>query len=94
MIRVAAHDGMILELAEATCERDVLGARDVLVAQEQHAVLEQQRPDLGEQRVVARRVAEIDVEELGTDVARELLGSHGLERARAYVRRRAGRRFT
>ena len=55
MLGVAAGDRMILELAEAARERDVLGARDVLVAQEQHLVLEQQRPDLGEQVVVARR---------------------------------------
>ncbi len=40
---------MILELAEAPREGDVLGARDVLVAQEQHLVLEQQRLDFAEQ---------------------------------------------
>jgi hypothetical protein len=37
---------MVLELAEVPRERDVLRARDVLVAEEQHAVLEQQRADL------------------------------------------------
>ena len=52
---------MILERAEAPGESDVLGASDVLVAEEQHLVLEQQRPDLGEQGVVARGVAEVDV---------------------------------
>ena len=43
MVRVAADDRMVLELAEAARERDVLGTRDVLVAQEQDLVLEQQR---------------------------------------------------
>ena len=38
-------------------EGDVLGAGDVLVAEEQHLVLQQQRLDLGEQLVVARRAS-------------------------------------
>ena len=73
MIGIAADDRMVLELAEAARERDVLGARDVLVAQEQHLVLEQQRADLGEQRVVARGVAEVHVGELGADRAGQRL---------------------
>ena len=47
ILGIAAGDRMVLELAEVPRERDVLGARDVLVAEEQHAVLEQQRADLG-----------------------------------------------
>ena len=70
MVAVAADHRVILELAEATREGDVLGAREVLVAQEQHLVLEQERPDLGEQRIVARRVAEVDVVQLGADARR------------------------
>ena len=54
MVRIAARDRMVLEFAEAPREGDVLGARDVLVAEEQHLVLEQQRADLGER---ARRRA-------------------------------------
>ena len=55
MVGVAAERRVILERAEPLGERDVLGAGDVLVAQEQHLVLEQQCADLGEQGVVARR---------------------------------------
>src|SRR6185369_12591915 len=51
MIRIAAGDRVILELAEALRERDMLGARDVLVAQEQHAMLDEERTDLGEQGI-------------------------------------------
>ena len=36
---IAAGDRMVLELAEVAREGDVLGARDVLVAEEQHLVL-------------------------------------------------------
>ena len=64
---------MILELAEVARERDVLGARDVLVAEEQHPVLEQQRADLRDEPGVARRDAEVDVGELGADRAGQRL---------------------
>jgi hypothetical protein len=40
---------VVFEVAEVAGERHVLGARDVLVAEEQHLVLEQQRADLGHQ---------------------------------------------
>ena len=39
MIGIAAGDRMILELAEMAGERDVLGARNVLIAEEQYLVL-------------------------------------------------------
>ena len=41
MIGIAAGDRMILERAEALGERDVFGARDVLIAQEQDLMPEQ-----------------------------------------------------
>ena len=50
MLRVAAGDRVVFQLAEVAREGDVLGARDVLVAEEQHPVLEQQLADLGDQR--------------------------------------------
>jgi hypothetical protein len=53
MVRIAANDRMVLELAEVTRESDVLRARDVLVAEEQHAVLEQQRANLGDETGVS-----------------------------------------
>ena len=80
VVGIAAGDRMILELAEVPRERDVLRARDVLVAEEQHLVLEQQRADLGEQRGVARGDAEIDVGELGADRAGERLDLDGSAR--------------
>ena len=46
MIRVATGDGMIFQLAEVARERDMLGGRNVLVAEEQNLVLQQQRADL------------------------------------------------
>ena len=73
IFRIAAHHRVVLERAEAPREGDVLGPGEVLVAQEQHLVLEQERFDLREQGVVARRVAEIDVDELGSDGAGQRL---------------------
>jgi hypothetical protein len=64
---------MVLELAEVTRERDVLGPRDVLIAEEEHAVLEQQRANLGDEAGVARRDTEVDVEQLGADRAGQRL---------------------
>ncbi len=61
MIRVAADHGVILELAEAEREAHMLSARDVLVAQEQHLVLEQRGPDLGEQAIVVHGVCQVHV---------------------------------
>ena len=46
MVGIAPGHRVILELAEMARERDVLGPRDVLIAEEEHAVLEQQRADL------------------------------------------------
>ena len=59
MLGIAAGDRMVLELAEVAREGHVLGARDVLVAEEQHLVLEQQGADLGHQAGVARGGAEV-----------------------------------
>jgi hypothetical protein len=67
MVGVAAGDRVALELAEMAREGDVLGARDVLVAEEQHPVAQQQASDLGDQRRLARGDAEVDVRELGAD---------------------------
>ena len=39
MLRIAAGDRMVFQLAEAAREGHMLGARDVLIAQEQHAML-------------------------------------------------------
>ena len=73
IFRIAAHHRVVLERAEAPREGDVLAPGDVLVVQEQHLVPEQERFDLREQIVVARRVAEIDVDELGSDGAGQRL---------------------
>jgi hypothetical protein len=51
----------------------VLGARDVLVAEEQHAVAQQQGADLGDQAVVLRRGAEVQVRQFGADRAGQRL---------------------
>ena len=73
MIRVAACDRMVFEFAEMPGESDMLGAGDVLVAEEQHLVLQEQGPDLGDQGRVAAGCAEIDVLKLRSDRAGELL---------------------
>jgi hypothetical protein len=62
---------VILELAEMAGEGHVFGARDVLIAEEQHLVLEQQGADLGHQLGRARGEAQVDICQLGADGAGE-----------------------
>ena len=56
---------MILQLAEVACEGHMLDAADVLVAEEQHAVREQQAVDLVHQLGRARGGAEVGGVDLG-----------------------------
>ncbi len=67
ILRIAARDRMVFELTEVAGERHVFGARDVLVAEEQHAVLQQQRTDLGHQRGVARGDTQVHIRKLGPE---------------------------
>ncbi len=89
MVRVAAGHRVVFQLAEVAGEGHVLGARDVLVAEEQHLVLQQQRADLGHQAGVARSDAQIDIAKLGADGAGQRLDP---DRAgqRCWSRPRAG----
>ena len=73
MIRVAAGHRMILELAEVAREGHVVGAADVLVAEEEHLVLQQQRADLAHEVGVARGLADVDVQDLRADRAGQRL---------------------
>src|SRR5262249_48514192 len=54
VVRITPGHRMVFELPEAPGEGDVFGARDVLVAEEQDPVFQQQGPDLGKERVVNR----------------------------------------
>jgi hypothetical protein len=56
-----AGQGVVLEYAKAAGEGGVLGIGDVLVAQEQHLVFEQQGPDFGEQAVVPGRFGQVHI---------------------------------
>jgi hypothetical protein len=58
---------VVLEWAEALGEGDVLAAGDVLIADEQHLVLQQQRLELGEERLVPGGLSQADVAQLGSD---------------------------
>ena len=80
IVRIAAGDRMVLELAEVPRERDVLGTRDVLVAEEHDLVLEQQRADFGDELGVARGDTQVHVAELGADRARQRFDLDGAAR--------------
>ncbi|MCY1378308.1 hypothetical protein D9M69_659320 [compost metagenome] len=80
MLGVAADHGVVLELAEVAGEGDVLGAREFLLAEEQHLVLQQQRADLGRQAGVARGFGQRHVAQLGADGA-----GHGVDLEAARV---------
>src|SRR6516225_7882427 len=77
MIRVATRYGVIFKLAEIARERDVLGATDVLIAEEQNLVLQQQRSDLFHKTTVTRCNSEIDVADLCTNRARQRFDPRG-----------------
>ncbi len=83
MIGVAAHHRVVLERAEVACEGNVLGASDVLIAEEQHAMLDQQGPDLGHECGVARCGTEAHVGQFGSNRASQGFDPDaGFERAR------------
>src|SRR4051795_2663969 len=67
VVRIAADDRVVLEGTEPLGEGNVLATGDVLVADEEHLVLQQQRPELGEERVVPRGLGQADVAQLGAD---------------------------
>jgi hypothetical protein len=69
MIRIAAGHRMIFELAEMARERHVFGARQVLIAEEQDLVGQQQRPDGFHQFRITRRNAQVDVDDFRADRA-------------------------
>ncbi len=73
VVRVAADDRMALEFAETARKGHMRGAADVLIAEEQHAMLQQQRSDLGDQAVVLRGRRQAHVAEFCADGAGELV---------------------
>ena len=88
---VARQRVVAVELAEAAAELDVLLARDVLVAEEQDAVIEKRLVDFAEESFA--HVRDVDVAHLGAERVRELaqLESHGFLREpsrQAYRERR------
>jgi hypothetical protein len=72
MIRVATRYGVIFKLAEIPRERDVLGATDVLIAEEQNPVLEKQSSNLRHETSVPCCDPEIDVADLRANGACQL----------------------
>ncbi|MND54279.1 hypothetical protein D3C80_453360 [compost metagenome] len=77
MLRITAGHRMILQLAEAPGEGHVLGAGDVLITQEHHAVLEQLGTNLGKQTIVMHRVGQVDADQFGANAAGQLFDFHG-----------------
>ena len=66
MIGPALDEGVGVELAEAATKGDLLFRCQLLVAEEQHVVLEERPSDLGD-RLVARAVGEIDPLDVRTE---------------------------
>src|SRR5688572_8549104 len=83
MVRIATRHRMIFKLTEMPGKRHMLRPRDVLIAEEYHLVLEQQRLDLGDQLRLAGGHAQIDVAQLCADGAGELLDLDRAERGGA-----------
>jgi hypothetical protein len=77
VLGVAAGDRVVLQRAEPLGERDVLGTGDVLVAEEEDLVLEQQVLQLGEQVVARGDVGEAHATHLGADEGGEPMHLEG-----------------
>ena len=73
---MAARNGMILKPAETLGKGNMIGALDVLIAQEEHLVPEQFGLDGPEQVVVARRFGKVHAFEFRADMAGELFDFH------------------
>ena len=86
MVRVAAGDRVVLQVAEAARECHVLRAGDVLVPQKDHPVLEQRSLELGEQVIVPAGVSQMDAADLGADGGGQWTDVHefllGMQRGR------------
>ncbi|MNP39633.1 hypothetical protein D3C76_1332180 [compost metagenome] len=80
VVGVAADHRVVLQLAEAPGERYMLGVADVLVAQEQHAVLEQLLANFGEQPIVMDGVGQVQADQFRTDGAGQLFDLHDVAR--------------
>ena len=76
---------MDVQLAEQPAEAEMLGRREVLVAEEDDQVLRQRAVQLVH-RPVGQRLGEIDAADLRTDDGRELVHRHGF----IGLRRRGG----
>ena len=76
MVRVAAKHRMVFQLTEAPGEGHVIGATDVLVPEEQHAMLEQLGTDLSEQARVMNGIGKVDAGKLGANVTGKLFDLH------------------
>ncbi|MNF68675.1 hypothetical protein D3C84_505380 [compost metagenome] len=70
---MARRQGMGFQLGELRSEMLLLHRGDVLVAEEQHFVLEPQRADFRDHARVLGCVGQTDVAELGADVGRAQL---------------------
>ncbi|MNC36985.1 hypothetical protein D3C75_855330 [compost metagenome] len=75
-LRMGRRHRVVLQLAEAAGEGHVIRTRNVLIAQEQHLVLQQQSLDLVEQAVVVDGIGEVHADQLGADTAGEWFYAH------------------
>ncbi|MCY1299727.1 hypothetical protein D9M70_492660 [compost metagenome] len=69
-LRMTRNNGMRFQFAESRGEVLLFHRSDVLVAEEQHFVLEPQRPDFRDHVRVLGRVSQTDVAEVGADGGR------------------------
>ncbi|MNJ26112.1 hypothetical protein D3C77_205780 [compost metagenome] len=76
VVRVAAGYRVVFQLTKAPGKGHMLGAADVLVAQKQHPVLEQLRPELVEQVVIVNRIRQVNPGHLSADGAGQLFDVH------------------
>ncbi|MNF31518.1 hypothetical protein D3C84_122830 [compost metagenome] len=79
VLRVAADNRVVLQLAEAAGEGHVLGTGDVLVAQKHHTVPDQLGTNFGEKAVVVDGIGQVDADQFCTNGAGKLLDLHGTD---------------
>ncbi|MCY1404370.1 hypothetical protein D9M71_195770 [compost metagenome] len=79
VLRIAADNRMVLQLAEAASEGHMFGTGDVLVAQKHHTVLDQLGTNLGEQAIVVDGIGQVNADQLCANGAGKLLDLHGTD---------------
>lgn len=76
MLRIAARNRMILELAESSGKRHVRRRTEILIPQKHNTIFEQCRANLGEQLLVVESIRQLHTRQFGAQRVGQLFDMH------------------